>query len=125
MPKRRARVHQGIFQKKSLGLITKGKYSLIGHLLCRVLNWDFVFSSTQMETELVAVSWEKKKLDGEVFFIKATWGSPPGGGGEGGRRGGDGSPGAPSLVARPESGEGWVAPDCLGGSPDATTKKSI
>ena len=37
------------------------------------------------------------------------------GGGEGGRRGGEGSPGAPSLVARPESGEGWVAFDCLGG----------
>ena len=70
MPKRRARVHQGIFQKKSLGLITKGKYSLIGHLLCRVLNWDFVFSSTQMETELVAVSWEKKELDGEIFESK-------------------------------------------------------
>ena len=37
------------------------------------------------------------------------------GGGEGGRRGGEGSPGAPSLVASPESGEGWVALDCLGG----------
>ena len=62
MPKRRARVHQGIFQKKSLGLTTKGKYSLIWHLLCRVSKWDSVFSSTRTETGLAAVAWERWNL---------------------------------------------------------------
>jgi len=46
------------------------------------------------------------------------------GGGEGGRRGGEGSPGAPSLVARPESGEGWVALDCLGAAGSRTPPSS-
>jgi len=46
------------------------------------------------------------------------WGSAsPRGGGDGGRRGGEGSAGAPSLVANPESGEGWAAPGCLGADP--------
>ena len=68
-----------------------------------------------MATELVGVAWENNIVSLIVNNL-STWGSAsPRGGGDGGRRGGEGSAGAPSLVANPESGEGWAAPGCLGG----------